>query len=435
MTPRLKTSRSGREFIKGYEGYRREAELLPDGRWVVGYGHTASTRAGASVDYEDAEKLLIYDLLQVETIINDTVFAPLTQNQFDALASFVTSVGGEAFVRSSTLRYLNEGRPLDAAATFDRWRMAQFGEDAIAVDALVRRRAAEKALFLVPAAGPVAAPSPEVPPIEDPSALTPPPGEPVIEVKVDLASAHAADLTGKVGADDESEQADFPGLVSLDDALAPGAASAAAERVADRLARIAPEDPPVVGELNDEQLVEGEAEDDAEPEAPPLVDEDIRTDAANDAASDDAVGGKAEEPALNEIEEPQEDEVLYGRTVRSREALDNWIEEPKGDVGVPAGDEDLAAAEAPALAPLGTEWNKTEVAPAEKKRGGVWAYLLLFLMGVVALAGGGYEILLRNTAGEPVSAWGAATAAVGFVLAMAGLWFMAKRLFGSQKPR
>ena len=64
-TPRLKVSREGVVLIKSFEGFRPHAVRGGDGRWVIGYGHTASAREGLSVGEQDAELLLQYDLLPV----------------------------------------------------------------------------------------------------------------------------------------------------------------------------------------------------------------------------------------------------------------------------------------------------------------------------------------------------------------------------------
>jgi lysozyme len=103
--------------------------------------------------------------------VNEFVFAPLTQNQFDALVSLVFNIGVRAFRGSPTLRRLNEGRPLEAAMAMELWRKADLEGERIVIDALVRRRAAEKALFLKPTEGWVPAPSPILPPKLDYDAL------------------------------------------------------------------------------------------------------------------------------------------------------------------------------------------------------------------------------------------------------------------------
>jgi lysozyme len=160
MKPRYQVSRAAVELIKRFEGYRMKAAQLPDGRWTLGYGHTLTARAGASVSEQDAEALLLYDLITVAHTVNENVYAPLNQNQFDALVCFTFNIGAENFVRSAVLRRLNEGTPLLAACEMEMWRKADFEGERIVVDALVRRRSAEKALFLTPADGHwVAAPS------------------------------------------------------------------------------------------------------------------------------------------------------------------------------------------------------------------------------------------------------------------------------------
>ena len=160
MNPRHKISPAGIELIKSFEGYRRRAAQVADGRWTIGYGHTKSAREGAEVSEADATALLLYDLMAVTSAVNDLTFTPLTQNQFDALVCFAFNVGVETFRKSTVLRRVNEGAMLQAACSFEMWRKAEFEGERIVVDALVRRRAAEKALFLTPTDGWVAAPSP-----------------------------------------------------------------------------------------------------------------------------------------------------------------------------------------------------------------------------------------------------------------------------------
>ena len=158
-------------MIKRFEGYRRKAAQLPDGRWTLGYGHTQTARAGAEVSEEDAEALLLYDLIGIAHAVNELTLAPLNRNQFDALSAFVFNIGVESFRGSVVLRRLNEGATLQAAACMEMWRKADFQGERIVVDALVRRRAAEKLLFLTPIDGWVPAPTPVLPPKVDYDAI------------------------------------------------------------------------------------------------------------------------------------------------------------------------------------------------------------------------------------------------------------------------
>ena len=168
MQPRHRVSRAGIDLIKRFEGYRRQAARLPDGRWTLGHGHTLSARQGAQVSPDDAEALLRYDLIAITQAVSETVYTPLSQNQFDALASFVFNLGLENFRGSSVLKRLNEGSAVQAASAMELWRKAEVAGERIVVDALVRRRSAERALFLTPEGGAwTPAPSPILPPLLD----------------------------------------------------------------------------------------------------------------------------------------------------------------------------------------------------------------------------------------------------------------------------
>jgi lysozyme len=186
MRSRQKISRAGIELIEAFEGLRCKAARLPDGRWTIGYGHTRSAREGAEVSAADAEALLLFDLMGVVEAVNDLVLSPISQNQFDALAAFAFNVGQDAFRESDVLKRVNEGRLTEAACALDGWRRAELGGDALVLDALIRRRAAEKALFLTPEGGFVATPSPLIRPLLDASAVELQPRARPVEIETPL---------------------------------------------------------------------------------------------------------------------------------------------------------------------------------------------------------------------------------------------------------
>lgn len=144
----MRVSAEGLAMIKAFEGLTLEARRLPDGRYIIGHGHVETAREGARLSPEQAEALLIWDLKPIEDTLKTRVFSPLTQQQFDALASFALNIGLARFLESDVLRALNAGRPIEAAMALDGWRLARTEEGLLTVDALVRRRTAEKALFL-----------------------------------------------------------------------------------------------------------------------------------------------------------------------------------------------------------------------------------------------------------------------------------------------
>jgi lysozyme len=150
MSPRQQVSSAALELVKRFEGLRRSAVRLPDGRWTIGYGHTASAREGAEVSEADAEALLIYDLMTAQAAVKALVFSPLTENELAALTAFAFAIGRDAFRGSEVLMLVNAGDHIQAAYAIELWRRAEFEGRSLLVDALVRRRAAEKLLFLTP---------------------------------------------------------------------------------------------------------------------------------------------------------------------------------------------------------------------------------------------------------------------------------------------
>ena len=242
MQPRHRVSRTAIELIKRFEGCRQAAAQLPDGRWTIGHGHTLTARQGARVSQDDAEALLLYDLIGVAHALNEAVFTPLTQNQFDALASFTFNIGVNSFHQSAVLRRLNEGALIQAACAMELWRKADIGGERIVIDALVRRRACEKALFLTPPdAAWVPAPSPVLRPLLDSDAEGAVPRQTPVEV------------TAAVEGDQLVVQRDgqpSPPAAAPDDDRGP--AVAAAEAVTARLSTI-------FQDSGSERLAEGEA--------------------------------------------------------------------------------------------------------------------------------------------------------------------------------
>ncbi|MGJ8559125.1 MAG: lysozyme [Litorimonas sp.] len=167
MTRTLAISDTGLRLIKAFEGFRPDDRTLVTGTRVVGYGHRLETDDDpVHMSRADAEEQLLDDLEPIEEIVNDEVHAPLSQGQFDALCSLAFNIGPEAFRTSDIVRAMNNGRVLDAANGFDVWRKATVNGKTYVVDALMRRRTAEKSLFLrnepaVPAPSAMLQPQPD----------------------------------------------------------------------------------------------------------------------------------------------------------------------------------------------------------------------------------------------------------------------------------
>ena len=132
-------------LIKKHEGLRLEAYLpTPNDVWTIGYGHTHTTKQGQKITEAQADALLRKDITWAEKAVNNLVVVPLTQNQFDALVSFVFNVGEGAFGTSTLLRLLNSKDYEGAANQFLRWNK-QKGK---ILNGLTKRREEERNLFL-----------------------------------------------------------------------------------------------------------------------------------------------------------------------------------------------------------------------------------------------------------------------------------------------
>lgn len=155
----MKIGKAGLDIIKLYEqgpdgGPALEAYLCPARVWTLGWGHTKGVRMGQHCTLAQAEQWAVEDCADAERAVNDLVGVPLTQNQFDALVSFVFNVGrgrpqsdpkGPAGFHGSTLlRKLNAKDYTGAAKEFPRWNKG----GGVILNGLVMRRADEQALFL-----------------------------------------------------------------------------------------------------------------------------------------------------------------------------------------------------------------------------------------------------------------------------------------------
>lgn len=143
-----KTGESGKNLIKEFEGFRATAYICPAGVVTIGYGTTqilgTPVQLGTQITTHEAERFLEEDLKKFETAVNKNVSVELTQNQFDAVVSFVYNVGIGNFIKSTLLKKLNAAKFAEAANEFLKWNKA----NKKVLAGLTRRRAAERELFL-----------------------------------------------------------------------------------------------------------------------------------------------------------------------------------------------------------------------------------------------------------------------------------------------
>jgi lysozyme len=145
----VRTSDSGLEFIRHHEGLETKAYPDPgssDGHpWTIGVGHTRGVKKGDTCTVEQAMVWLREDVRDAEAAVLRLVKVPLSQDQFDALVSFVFNVGAGALEKSTLLRMLNSGDYFGAAVQFERWNK----NDGRVMAGLTRRRKEERDLFEV----------------------------------------------------------------------------------------------------------------------------------------------------------------------------------------------------------------------------------------------------------------------------------------------
>jgi lysozyme len=134
------------DFIAAQELFSATPYPDADG-FSIGYGHfMGSTPTMGSITQTEAVQLLAQDTAIAAQAVNDNVQVALTQNQYDALVDFAYNTGVGAFKSSTLLRKLNAGDYSGAAAEFKRWIYSR----GVMLNALIKRRQKETALFLTP---------------------------------------------------------------------------------------------------------------------------------------------------------------------------------------------------------------------------------------------------------------------------------------------
>lgn len=140
------TGERGLKLIKEFEGQKLEKYQDAAGRWTIGFGHLiqATEQFSARISLREATELLEHDLVKAEEGVYNNVKVALTQNQFDALVSFVFNIGIGNFKNSTLLRILNQKKYNESAKQLLRWNKVGKRD----VPGLLRRRVAEYKLFL-----------------------------------------------------------------------------------------------------------------------------------------------------------------------------------------------------------------------------------------------------------------------------------------------
>lgn len=141
-------SEDGENLIISFENEILKGYLCPAGVLTIGIGHVVlpneNFRLGQMITREESRRIFRNDLQKYVDAVNSLVKVELSQNQFDAIVSFVFNVGKTTFRKSSVLRLLNERKFIEAANFLLKYVYA----DGKQLKGLVRRRKAERELFL-----------------------------------------------------------------------------------------------------------------------------------------------------------------------------------------------------------------------------------------------------------------------------------------------
>lgn len=143
----MKTSNAGISLIRQFEGCELHAYKCPAGVLTIGYGHTGpDVVPGLVVTQQRAVELLQLDLARFERAVTKAVKVAITANQFAALVALAFNIGEGAIAKSTLIKRFNAGKTQEAADQFLAWNKAAGRVS----NGLVRRREAERALFLHP---------------------------------------------------------------------------------------------------------------------------------------------------------------------------------------------------------------------------------------------------------------------------------------------
>ena len=143
----MRMGEKGIDLIKHFEGFRSTVYLCAAGVPTLGFGSTHGiTMDSPPITEEEGLELLMLDIAKFERGVNRLIDVPLNQNQFDALTSFAFNLGNGSLQASTLRKKVNREDYEGAADEFPRWVFAGGRK----LNGLVKRRYAERALFLTP---------------------------------------------------------------------------------------------------------------------------------------------------------------------------------------------------------------------------------------------------------------------------------------------
>lgn len=140
----MRISENGLKLIEQFEGLRLTAYKATrrDKYYTIGYGHYgADVKQGMTISEAQAEAYLRQDVAEAESAVNKYSGYGWNQNQYDSLVSFAYNVGSIDGLTNNGKRSIAEISEKISEYVYS---------GGVKLEGLVRRRAAEKALFDTP---------------------------------------------------------------------------------------------------------------------------------------------------------------------------------------------------------------------------------------------------------------------------------------------
>jgi len=141
---------TGEEIIKHFEGLRLRAYLCPAGVPTIGWGHTKGVKLGDTCTPEQAQEWFLEDYDLARRIVLRHVESKLSENQIQALTSWVFNLGEGNFTVSTLLKKLNANDMEGASKEILRWNKGRVNGILQVLPGLDRRRIMEQQLFDTP---------------------------------------------------------------------------------------------------------------------------------------------------------------------------------------------------------------------------------------------------------------------------------------------
>lgn len=138
----MKCSETGINLIKSFEGLRLKTYADSGGTLTIGYGHTRNVRKNQKITIGQADAFLYEDLVKAENAVNRWYNTyHFSQPEFDALVSFAFNLGS-----GNVDKLVANGKRSRKEIAEAILRYCHCGGKKLS--GLVKRREAEKALFL-----------------------------------------------------------------------------------------------------------------------------------------------------------------------------------------------------------------------------------------------------------------------------------------------